>query len=187
MNFNILDFGAKKDTVCTESIQAAIDSCADNGGGVVIIPSGEYISGTVWLKSNVELHLEMGAVLKASTNTEDYNDENAYSQNWGSVSEKWKAKHLIIALECDNTAITGNGIIDGSGDYFFGDERVICSGTAWEGGYVTSRDEENLRPGQLICFIECSNVKVIDIAIRNTPCWECSFMAVNMCRSEVLK
>jgi len=171
MIYNILDFGAKKDTICTENIQSAIDKCADNGGGVVTIPAGKYICGTVWLKSNVEIHLQTGAVLKASTNMDDYNADDAYHQNWGSVNEKWKAKHLIIAHECDNVAITGNGMLDGSGDSFFGEERVFYHGYAWDGGYVTSKDEENLRPGQLICFIECTDVKVLDITIKNIPCW----------------
>lgn len=171
MRYNILDYGAKKDTICTENIQLAIDECSNNGGGVVVIPGGEFISGTVWLKSNVELHLQTGATLKASVNMDDYNADDAYPQNWGSVNEKWKAKHLIIALECDNVAITGNGIIDGSGDSFFGVERVFYSGYAWDGGYVTSKDEEKLRPGQLICLIECTNVKVSDITIKNMPCW----------------
>jgi len=119
----------------------------------------------------VELHLETGAVLKASTNMDDYNADDAYPQNWGCVSEKWRAKHLIIAIECDNVAITGNGMIDGSGDSFFGEERVFYPGYAWDGGYVTSKDEDKLRPGQLICFIECTNVKVSDITIKNIPCW----------------
>ncbi len=169
--YNIIDFGAKKDTVCTVSIQTAIDKCADDGGGVVVIPSGVFTCGTIWLKNNVELHLEIGAVLKASTDMDDYNKEDAYIQNWGCIQEKWKAKHLIIALECDNVAITGNGTIDGNGEFFFGEEKVFYPGYAWDGGYVTSKDEEKLRPGQLICFIECSNVKVTDVTIRNIPCW----------------
>ena len=171
MYYNILDFEAKKDTICTKSIQAAIDTCSLNGGGVVVVPSGVYVSGTVWLKNNVELHLQTGAVLKASTNMDDYNDEDAYPQNWGCVNEKWKAKHLIIGLECNNVAVTGNGTIDGNGDSFFGEERVFYPGYAWDGGYVTSKDEEKLRPGQLICFIESSNIKVSDISIANIPCW----------------
>ena len=170
MTYNISDFGAKKEKDSTKSIQSAIDKCASEGGGQVVIPSGTYISGTIWLKDNVELHLQMGAVLKASDDLDDYNKEDAYMQNWGSVSEKWRAKHLIIALECNNASITGNGIIDGSGDCFFGEERVFYSGYAWEGGYVTSKDENILRPGQLICFIECSNVKVSDITLKNVPC-----------------
>lgn len=169
--YNILDFGAKKNSLCTENIQQAIDKCAADGGGCVKIPAGVFVSGTIYLKDNVELNLQQGAVLKASTNLDDYNDENAYAQNWGSVAEKWKAKHLIIALECDNVSITGNGIIDGNGDYFFGEERVFYHGYAWDGGYVTSRDEKLLRPGQLICFIECTNIKVSDITIKNIPCW----------------
>lgn len=171
MVYNILEFGAKTETDCTESIQSAIDKCAENCGGCVFIPSGTYISGTIWLKDNVELHFETGAVLKASTNLDDYNAEDAYPQNWGSKEEKWRAKHLIIALECKNVAITGNGIIDGSGDAFFGTERTFYSGYAWEGGYVTSKDEDMLRPGQLVCFIECDNVKVRDITLKNMPCW----------------
>ena len=171
MYYNILDFDAKKDTICTENIQAAIDTCSANGGGVVVIPSGDFVSGTIWLKSNVELHLQTGAILKASTNMDDYNADDAYPQNWGSVAEKWRAKHLIIAHECDNVSITGNGIIDGSGDSFFGNERVFYPGYAWDGGYVTSKDEDKLRPGQLICFVECTNVKVNDISINNIPCW----------------
>ena len=168
---NILNFGAEKDKMCTEAIQRAIDKCSAEGGGMVVIPAGIYLSGTLWLKSNVELYLQTGAILKASTDMNDYNEDDAYYQNWGSVSEKWRGKHLIIALECDNVAISGNGIIDGSGDSFFGSERVFYGGYAWDGGYVTSKDDENLRPGQLICFIECSNIKVSDVTIKNIPCW----------------
>lgn len=169
--YNIADFGAERNTLCTESIQCAIDKCAADGGGCVVIPSGVFISGTIYLRDNVELRLESGAVLKASENLDDYNSEEAYSQNWGSAEEKWRAKHLIIALECSNVSITGCGCINGSGDLFFGEERIFPNGYAWEGGYVTSADDEKLRPGQLICFIECSGVRVRDITVKNTPCW----------------
>ena len=167
----ITDFGAKRDATCTKSIQAAIDAAAANGGGVVIIPSGVYVSGTLWLKSNVELHLEPGAVLKASSDMNEYNDEDAYPQNYGVPIEKWRAKHFIIALECDNVSITGSGIIDGSGDSFFGTDRTYPYPYSWEGGYVTSKDEELLRPGQCVCFIESTNVKVTDVTLTNTPSW----------------
>ena len=169
--YNILDFGAKNSELCTKSIQAAIDTCHENGGGTVVIPNGIFVSGTIWLKSNVELHLEMGAVLKASENIDDYNAEDAYPQNYGVPVENWRGKHLIIAHECDNVAITGTGAIDGSGDAFFGEDRHFENPYCWEGGYVTSKDKEILRPGQCVCFIECQNVKVNDISVRNTPCW----------------
>ena len=169
--YNIIDFGAQIGKLCTDAIQQAINKCFADGGGCVVIPAGTYVSGTLWIKNNVELHLQTGAVLKASTDMDDYNEDDAYHQNWGSVNEKWRAKHLIIAHECDNVAITGNGIIDGSGDSFFGKTRVIFNDYAWDGGYVTSKDETILRPGQLICFIECTNIKVSDITVKNAPCW----------------
>ena len=173
--YSILDFGAKENTPSTKSIQAAIDACAANGGGRVVIPSGLYVSGTIWLKSNVELHLEMGAILKASSDIDDYNDEDAYPQNYGVPVENWRGKHFIIALEADNVAITGNGTIDGCGDAFFGTERFFENPYCWEGGYITSKDKERLRPGQCVCFIECTNVRVRDIAVKNTPCWSIFF------------
>lgn len=173
--YNILDFGAVQNTMCTQSIQSAIDECTRNGGGCVVIPAGVYISGTIYLKENVELHLESGAVLKASTDIDDYNEDDAYEQNWGSQSEGWRAKHLIIALECDNVSITGYGVIDGSGDAFFGEERRMpkWQGYAWDGGFVLAKDSQMLRPGQLICFVEATNVRVENVTIQNTPCWSC--------------
>ncbi len=175
--YNILDFGAKPNTtkVCTSNIQSAIDECSKTGGGRVTIPSGVFIIGTVYLKDNVELYLENGAVLKASENLDDYNDDDAYEQNWGSKNEGWKAKHLIIAHECKNTAITGLGVIDGSADFFYSKDKKMPKwpGYAWEGGFVHAKDPEILRPGQLICFIESENIQVQNITIQNATCWCC--------------
>ena len=63
MNYNIMAYGAVADgqTNCREAIQKAIDHCNENGGGRVVVPAGKYLSGTIILKSNVELHLENGA------------------------------------------------------------------------------------------------------------------------------
>ena len=71
--YNISDFGALSDgTLQTEKIQRAIDECFLNGGGIVIIPCGEYLTGGIRLRSNVTLYLKSGAVLKASRNPDDY-------------------------------------------------------------------------------------------------------------------
>ena len=172
MTFDILDFGAKADgvTLNTEYIQKAIDECAKSGGRVSV-PCGMFVTGTLYLRDNVELHLEHGAVLKASTNMDDYNELDAYPQNFSSPNvEEWLGKHLIIALECKNVAITGTGMIDGSGDFFFG-EPGYTSGYGWRKGFAKARDKKILRPGQLICFIECEDVTVNDITVKNTPCW----------------
>lgn len=99
--------------VTTASLQAAIDRVSKSGGGRVEVPSGTWAIGTVWLRSGVELHLPEGAVLKGSANLDDYNAEDAYPQNFCFGSEGWSARHLIIALEVRNVAITGKGAIDG--------------------------------------------------------------------------
>ena len=67
MNCNILDFGAVADgvTLNTSAIQAAIDRCAESGGGRVTVPTGIFKTGTIWLRSKVELHLEIGSELLA--------------------------------------------------------------------------------------------------------------------------
>ena len=173
--YNIVEYGAVPGMLCTEAIQNAINACTENGGGRVVIPAGTYHTGTLWLKDHVELHLESGAVLKASTNLMDYNADDAYPQNWGCPPEKWNARHLILCVEQNDVSITGYGVIDGSGDAFFGEERIPCGGYAWEGGYVTSKDPVNLRPGQLVCFIESANVRVENVTITNATCWCCYF------------
>lgn len=176
--YNIVDYGAVADgvTVCTKSIQAAVDACAAEGGGRVTVPAGTFVTGTVWLKSNVELHLAHGAVLKASENLADYNDEDAYEQNFSYPPEEWCGKHLVMILECDNVAITGTGTIDGSAEAYYDFENRILHGEyVWADGLSLSKDKVNLRPGQLLCFVESTNVRVTDICIRNATSWCCFF------------
>ena len=177
MVYNIKDFGAVADgsTLCTESIQKAIDTCHKNGGGRVVIPAGEFVTGTVLLKDHVELHLEIGALLLASTNMDDYNKEDAYVQNFGSAIEEWRGTHLILAVECEDVAVTGLGVIDGRGDFFFEEPREYpgMNGYRWRYGMSKARNKEILRPGQLMCFIESRNVVVEDITMRNCTCWSC--------------
>lgn len=113
--YNIRSYGAVPDgkTVCTAAIQSAIDACAANGGGRVTVPAGIYKTGTIWLRSGVELHLEFGSELLASENFDDYNEIEAYPQNLNSpINEQWVGKHLIIALEVENVAITGLGTVN---------------------------------------------------------------------------
>jgi polygalacturonase len=178
MQYNILDYGAISDglTLSTQAIQAAIDDCNKNGGGRVVIPAGNFYSGSIYLKSNVELHLELGAVLKASGNMEDYNPDDAYYQNFCYAPEEWRAKHLIIAADMDRVAITGLGTIDGNGESFR-KEPTPPPPYAYEWMYGTSyvKDIEVMRPGQLIVFAECTNVFVEGITMVNVPCW-CVFL-----------
>lgn len=175
MNTNVLDYGAVAggEVLCTDAINAAIEACAASGGGRVDVPAGLYRSGTIWLRSNVELHLEHGSVIKGSDDMDDYNPIDAYEQNMNSpTNEKWLGKHLVIALECENVAVTGTGTLDGNGDHFLGEAKP-WSCYAWRDGCRQAKDEQKCRPGQLLCFIECKRVLVENITIRNQPCWGC--------------
>src|SRR5664280_851158 len=103
-NINIIDLGAKPDsvTLCTDLIQKAIDDCSGSGGGTVTVPTGVFLTGTIFLKNNVILYLENGAVLLGSTKIEDY-----------------KPGGIIRALKAQNIGITGYGSIDGQGHVFW--------------------------------------------------------------------
>ena len=75
-DYNIINYGAVSDTtqLSTVAIQRAIDDCSANQGGRVIIPAGNYKTGTIILRSNVHLFFETGAVLYGSTNLKDYKE-----------------------------------------------------------------------------------------------------------------
>ena len=182
--YNILNYGAVSDgvTVNTRAIQCAIDECAAVGG-TVMVPAGVFVTGTLWLKDNVELHLSHGAVLKASANLCDYNSDDAYEQNFAYTKEEWNKKHLVIACECSNVSITGTGTIDGNGEAFY-DEAKFFEYYCWADGLSLAKDKVNLRPGQLVNFIECDNIKIRDITVKNATAWDiflygCRFVQVS--------
>lgn len=102
--FNPIDYGAKADgrTNDAAAIQKAIDACNRAGGGTVWLPAGNFLSGTIVLKSNVTLHLSPGATLWGSRRIEDYNPV-----------------HLIYAEGAENIGIEGQGAINGNGDAFW--------------------------------------------------------------------
>lgn len=176
MRYDITEFGAAAGgkTLCTAAIQTAIDACHAAGGGTVVVPAGVFKTGTVWLKSNVELHLSHGATLLASENLDDYNAEDAYVQNFRSNEEEWCGKHLIIAHEACDVAITGHGVIDGNGAAFYC-EPVKKWNFLWVDGLALAKDKERLRPGQAAVFVECKRVRVQDIRMQNTSCWNLFF------------
>jgi polygalacturonase len=103
-NYNVRQFNATGDgkTYDTKSIQNAIDSCHEGGGGVVYFPPGKYLVGTLFLKSNVTLYLEANATILGSQNMEDFD-----------------IPYLIYAKDTQNTGITGRGTIDGQGEIYW--------------------------------------------------------------------
>lgn len=112
--FNIKKFGAVSDGIKlnTASINNTIDACNKNGGGVVLVPKGLWLTGPVEMKSNVNLHLQQGAMLLFTT------DKSQYSLVEGSYEGKPAARNQspVWGTDLENIAITGKGIIDGNGD-----------------------------------------------------------------------
>lgn len=177
MTYNIMDFGAVADgkTMNTEAINRAIETCANAGGGRVVVPSGGvFMSGTIWLKSHVELHLEQGATLKASGDFADYNANDAYEQNYEVPDEMWNGAHFIIALECEDVAITGGGVIDGNAQAFV-DETAARPFAAWHQYHWFKGFWLANRPGQSVNFVECRHVRVEGVTMRDLPSW-CLFL-----------
>ena len=116
--YDILTFGAKGDGVTDDAvaIQKAIDRCSAEGGGVVLVPRNHvFLSGPVELKSNVELHLEATATLKANPDETIYH-LSAFGENRG------EGMLWLWAKDAENISITGKGTIHGNGIAFMGAE-----------------------------------------------------------------
>ena len=114
--YTITDYGAVADgkTLNSKTIQAAIDACAKKGG-TVVIPKGEFLSGSIFLKPGVNLEVQEGGVLKGSA------DINDYPKNITRIEghfEPWPAA-LLNADKADHLRITGPGTLDGSGEPFW--------------------------------------------------------------------
>lgn len=132
MIYKAADFGAVGDGTHndTTALQAAVDACHRNGGGRVLLEGGHtYRCGTLVLKSCVELHLEMGAVLKASDHLEDFNLLGKGAVSTARVTTPTYTNcdysggptlFFLYAKDCEYVSITGFGKIDGNQEIFYG-------------------------------------------------------------------
>lgn len=157
-DYPITDFGAKPGlaTLNTEAINKTIAACHANGGGRVIIPAGVFRSGTVLMKDNVELHLEMGSTLLASADLIDFPKQARPAYRSQKDPGGWRA--LIYANEVSNIAITGYGTIDGNGAKHKPDP-----------GSEFGSDRDG-RPRNIL-FISCKNISVEGISMINSGIW----------------
>ena len=159
-DYSISDFGAIGDgkTINTKAIQKAIDQCATNGGKV-LIPHGRFVTGTLFMKSNVTIHLERNACLLGSTNLSDYPQTKVDFRFWG---DTWTYQSLIIAHNVENITIEGKGCIDGQGSAFS----------------LISRkkpDKYKNRP-YLLWIANCKNIEVKGIELKNSGMWMQSYI-----------
>jgi len=192
-DFVITNYGAVGDGVtnCSKAIEKAILMCCKAGGGRVVVPSGAYFTGPIYLRSNVNLHLEKGSTLLFSTNPDDYLPL-VYTR-WEGI-ELMNYSPLIYSYKEHNIAITGEGVLDGqsannnwwpwkgrkdhgwkvgtpnqtdsdkrSALFEMADKNVPVNQRKFGKGYY-------LRP-QFIQPYLCDNVLIEDVKILNSPMW----------------
>lgn len=149
-------YGLANGALATAAIQRAIDACAAGGGGTVRLARGDYVSGTLDLRSGVMLEIAEGSRLLASTDLKDY-PERVAKRPTVMDSNMGMNQSLIFAEGCERVGICGKGVIDGRGtlDNFPGEETI--SGT----------------PGRpfIIRMLDCKNVVIKDINLKDSPCW----------------
>src|SRR6478736_5316077 len=112
--YNVRDHGAKGDgtTLDTAAVQAAIDACAQAGGGTVLVPAGDFVVGTLELKSHVTLHLSAQGRLLGSGDPAHYRAGRGIPPGNGNLV-------LLSAAGAENVTLEGAGTIDGNGARFF--------------------------------------------------------------------
>jgi len=150
-DINIVNLGAKPDgkTLCTNVIQKAIDDCSSSGGGKVIVPTGIFLTGTIFLKSNVNLYLENGAVLLGSKKIEDYSKDGG----------------VIRALKVNNIGLTGNGYVDGQGYAF------------WAYRKAKTYSHKNPSTGNLVQLEACTKVLIENVTLKGSESWTLHLLA----------
>ncbi|WPR77458.1 glycoside hydrolase family 28 protein [Algoriphagus sp. NG3] len=188
---------SKQGELSTNQIQQAIDNAHAAGGGTLFFPAGEYLTGAIQLKSNITIHLDAGALLKFSTDLEEYLP--FVKMRWeGTVMQNFSP--LIYAYQAENITITGRGKIDGQGKAWW-DEMYRIRHAKEDlplNKYQKMWDELNpdletapyyqgtmgmkfFRP-PLIQPFECKNIRIEGITIVNSPFW-----TVNPAFSEDIK
>jgi len=192
--FLITDYGAlpadKENT--SKAIAIAIEKAAVNGG-VVVIPKGEWLTGKVHLKSNVNLHLEEGAILTFSDNPNDYLP--VVHTTWEGM-ECYNYSPLVYAYNCTNVAITGKGELKAEMETWkkwFARPKAHMNSLKYLYDLAAKdipveqrqmvNDTANLRP-QFIQFNRCQNVVMENVSVKNSPFWT---VHVYLCKNVVVR
>jgi polygalacturonase len=186
MNLKITDFGAIGDgkTLDTIAIQTAIDQAHDSGGGRVVVPASKtFLSGSIELLENVELHIEAGATLLASSDYNDYT-HNISELTGGLVSETvLPQRSFIVGYLAHNSSITGSGNISGNADGFVLERgRYIHTMRAPEGG----RSQYLERPFTIF-MIESQNLLLSEFTLLDPAFWAIRTTGCNDLRIDSIK
>ncbi|AIY86049.1 exo-poly-alpha-D-galacturonosidase [Thermotoga sp. 2812B] len=186
---NLLDFGARGDrrTDCSESFKRAIEELSKQGGGRLIVPEGVFLTGPIHLKSNIELHVK--GTIKFIPDPERYLP--VVLTRFEGI-ELYNYSPLVYALDCENVAITGSGVLDGSADNEHWWPWKGKKDFGWKEGLPNQQEDVKklkemaergtpveervfgkghyLRPS-FVQFYRCRNVLVEGVKIINSPMW----------------
>lgn len=176
---------AAGETTDTPRLQAAIDSVSKAGGGTVILTAGNYVTGSVALRDNCELHLSAGALLHGSTNPYDYTgytpgeavDDSCLGEGRPGMFG------LITALDVRNVSITGHGTIDGRGlDLALAIDSLHHTGRRIDPTYNTRRMRPTLRP-KLLDLHDVDSLKIEGVNLRSSAAWG---LSLNSCSNVLI-
>lgn len=161
--YRITDYGIFPDgKIYTKELQALIDKVAEDGGGVIVVPFGTYMTGGVFFKQGTHLYLEKGATLKGSDFIGDYPLQMTRIE--GETCMYFGA--LINADGLDGFTISGEGTLDGNGMRY---HQGFYLRMRWN-FQATNKDEQRPR---LVYVSNCKNVKIEGIAMQESPFWTC--------------
>ena len=172
--FDVTEFGARGDgqTVCTQSIQSAIEACSKNGGGKVVVPPGQYVTGPLFLRSNMQFEVMAGATLEGAT---DFSLYPTIQGRWEGINRTVFASQ-ITGEEIENVSICGAGTLEGNGQGWWDAHRKTM--TMRKDAGLTDREGEN-PPGsplkwprpRMINLYRSKNVRISGLTIQNSPSW----------------
>lgn len=171
--YNIRDYGAAGDgkTLDTLALQKAIDACNNDEGGIVVVPAGVFVIGTVQLKSNVTLHIAAKGVLLGTDDGKQYYADKNIPLTGDTTLDDGNVG-LIYAIRAENFSIEGNGTIDGNGGRFLSPAKGVPSPAGIS-------DEQ--RPYHLL-FYQCKNIAVNDIFLK-----DCAYHSLRVVQCEYAK
>jgi polygalacturonase len=177
--FDVREFGAVDDgtTANTQAFGRAVEACHQAGGGIVHIPVGNWLTGPIHLRSNVNLRPEKGALVRFSTRPADYLP--VVFTRWEGI-ECYNYSPLIYARDCENIAVTGEGTFDGQGGAWWHWKKLqqAAAKTLYDAEFnqipveerIYGTEEAALRP-QFLQPIHCRNVLVEGVTFLNGPMW----------------
>ncbi|MNC13303.1 Exo-poly-alpha-D-galacturonosidase precursor [compost metagenome] len=153
--FDPKEYGAVADgnAVDTRAIQTAVDACFEAGGGYVVLAGGTFVSGTIFLKSNVYLQVNPSAVLLANPDISDYPDGTHYNRY---INEKDMDKCFIYAEDAVNIGVIGQGEINGNAESF--------------------PNEGSIYRPMMMRFLRCANIQVKGLRLYNSTAWTTAFL-----------